>query len=103
MVSIRTPLKRCPQITFSPFKEVKEEEEFGGWVKVRNQTFKFPFINTLPISFSVFVKVGLELGLKGLWEMLSGFGNRHRKAVRSEGQQGLWGSAFSEPATSLCC
>lgn len=42
----------------------------GGGKKL---DFTFLFLITVPISFSVFVKEGLELGLKHLFEMLSGF------------------------------
>lgn len=43
---------------------------------------KFLFLITMPTSVSVFIKVGLELGLKPLSEMLSGFGTIHRKALQ---------------------
>ena len=50
-VSILTPLTNEPQITLGPFKGVKEEEEFGGCVEVRNKTLKFLFLILCPPHF----------------------------------------------------
>lgn len=57
---------------------------------VRNETLKLLFLITVPTSVSVFIKGGLELGLKHLFAVLSGFGNIHVKPVCSRGR-GLWG------------
>lgn len=54
----------------------------------------------MPTSFSVFLKVGLELSRRHLFEMSSGFGNIHEKMVHCRAR--ALGLVFSELGTGLC-